>query len=134
MIYSGEIIRGFGLRLLVVDDNEEITEAITVYCGAEQTIDCEVINDGPQGLERIRNDKFDLILLDIAMPVFSGWDILQSLKKDRLVESKNIVIFTASSDQKLFNEMKNAGVKEIFKKPCSLDDLTTLMEKYRPRA
>ena len=52
------------------------------------------------GLERIRNDKFDFILLDIAMPEFSGWDILQSLKKDGLVESKNIVIFTASSDKK----------------------------------
>ena len=63
------------------------------------------------------------------MPEFSGWDILQSLKKDGLVESKNIVIFTASSNQKVFNEMKNAGVKEVFRKPCSLEDLTTLMEK-----
>jgi CheY-like chemotaxis protein len=47
------------------------------------------------------------------MPGFSGWDILQSLKQDRLIESKNIVIFTASSDQKLFKEMKNSGVKEV---------------------
>jgi CheY-like chemotaxis protein len=132
MFYPREIVRGLGLRLLVVDDNEEITEAITVYCRAEQTIECEVVNEGQQGLERIRNDKFDLILLDVAMPEFTGWDILQSLKKDGLVESQNIVIFTASSDQKLFNEMKNSGVKEIFKKPCSLDDLTELIEKHRP--
>ena len=67
------------------------------------------------------------------MPQFSGWDIIQSLKKDGLIESKNIVIFTASSDQKLFNEMKNVGVREVFKKPCSLDDLTDLIEKYRSR-
>jgi DNA-binding response OmpR family regulator len=46
-----KIARGFGLRLLVVDDNEEITEAITVYCSADQNIECEVINDGPQVLE-----------------------------------------------------------------------------------
>lgn len=62
----------------------------------DQTIECEVINDGPQGLEKIRNGKFDLVLLDIAMPKFTGWDILQSLKNDGLVESKNIVIFTTS--------------------------------------
>jgi len=133
MFYLEEIVRGFGSRLLVVDDNEEITEAITDYLSTDQTIDCEVINDGPQGLERIRNDKFDLILLDIAMPDFSGWDILESLKNYGIVESKNIVIFTASSDHKLFDEMKNAGIKEIFKKPFSIEQLTELIEKYRPR-
>jgi two-component system, OmpR family, response regulator len=121
------------LRILVVDDNTDITEVITFYCGAKKGIDCHVVNEGPQGLERIRKENFDLILLDVAMPEFSGWDILQSLKQDRLIESKNIVIFTASSDQKLFNEMKNSGVKEVFKKPCSLEDLTELIEKYRPR-
>ena len=115
-----------------MDDNEEITDAISFYFSTDQTIDCEVINNGPQGLERIRNDKFDLILLDVAMPEFSGWDVLQSLKNDGLVESKNIVIFTASSDQKLFNEINNAGIKEIFKKPFSLNELTELIEKYRP--
>ena len=119
------------MRLLIVDDNEEITEVISFYCNSNKDIDCQVINDGPQGLERIREENFDLILLDIAMPEFSGWDIIQSLKQDRLIESKNLVIFTASSNQKLLNDIKNSGLK-VFKKPCSLDDLTELIEKYRP--
>ena len=92
-----------------------------------------MVNDGQEGLERIRNNKFDLILLDVAMPEVSGENVIESLKQDELIESKNIVIFTASSDQKLFAEMKNAGVKEVFKKPFSLDDLTEMIEKYRPR-
>ena len=125
--------RGSGLRLLIVDDNEEITDGITYYLGTDQTIDCEVTNDGPQGLERIRNDKFDLILLDLAMPDFSGFDIVKSLKQDGLLESKNIVIFTASTDQRLFDEMKKAGIKDIFKKPFSINDLTALIDKYRPK-
>jgi hypothetical protein len=41
------------------------------------------------------------------------------------------VIFTASSNQRLFDEMKNSGVKEVFKKPCSIDDLAEVIEKYR---
>ena len=125
--------RGLGLRLLIVDDNEEITDGITYYLSTDQTIDCEVTNDGPQGLKRIRNDKFDLILLDLAMPDFSGFDIVKSLKQDGLLESKNIVIFTASTDQRLFDEMKKAGIKDIFKKPFSINDLTALIDKYRPR-
>lgn len=133
MFYSGEMVEGLGLRLLIVDDNEEITDGITYYLSTDQTIDCEVTNDGPQGLERIRNDKFDLILLDLAMPDFSGFDIVKSLKQDGLLESKNIVIFTASTDQRLFDEMKKAGIKDIFKKPFSINDLTALIDKYRPR-
>ena len=66
------------------------------------------------------------------MPDFSGIDVVKSLKKDGLVESRNIVIFTASSDQMILEEVRNSGVKDIFKKPCSVDDLTDLIEKYRP--
>ena len=92
------------MRILLVEDNEEISEAMAFYCGAKKDIDCEVINNGQEGLERIRNDEFDLILLDIAMPEFSGGDVIEALKQDRLIESKKIVIFTASSNRKLFDE------------------------------
>ena len=119
-------------RILIVDDNEEITEVISFYCNSKKDIGCQVINDVQQGLERIREENFDLILLDIAMPEFSGWDIIQSLKQGRLIESKNLVIFTASSDRKIMEVIQNIGVKEILKKPCSLDALTELIEKYRP--
>ena len=74
-----------------------------------------------------------LILLDLAMPDFSGFDVIKSLKQEGLLESKTIVIFTASSNQDLLKEVRNNGVKEIFKKPFSLDQLIALIEKYRPR-
>jgi two-component system, OmpR family, response regulator len=105
---------------------------MTVYCGIKKDIDCKVINNGHEGLVTIRNEKFDLILLDIAMPEFSGKDVIQSFTRDQLVQ-KNVVIFTASSDPGVLERMKNTGVKEIFKKPFSLEQLTELIEKYRPR-
>ncbi len=65
------------------------------------------------------------------MPEFSGKDVIQSFTMDQLVQ-KNIVIFTASSDSVVLEQMKNSGIKEIFKKPFSLEQLTELIEKYRP--
>jgi two-component system OmpR family response regulator len=115
-----------------VEDNLEISEVMTVYCSFKKDIDCKVVNNGQEGLERIRNENFDLILLDLAMPEFSGKDVVQSFTKDQLVQ-KNIVIFTASSDPGVLEQMKNTGIKEIFKKPFSLDDLIKLIERYRPR-
>ena len=60
-----------------------------------KNIDCHVVDNGQEGLERIRKNKFDLILLDIAMPEFTGLDIIKSIKQDGPIESKNIVVFTA---------------------------------------
>ena len=74
---------------------------------------------------------FDLECLPVAMPEFSGKDVIQSFTMDQLVQ-KNIVIFTASSDSVVLEQMKNSGIKEIFKKPFSLEQLTELIEKYRP--
>ena len=121
------------MRILVVEDNDEISEAMSFYCSAKKDIECNMINNGQEGLERIRNDKFDLVLLDLAMPDFSGWDVIKSLKQDESIKSKNIVIFTASSDQVVLNDIRDSGVKDVFKKPFSLDQLTALIEKYRPR-
>ena len=118
--------------ILVVEDNDEISEAMSFYCSAKNDIECNVVNNGQEGLERIRNDKFDLVLLDLAMPDFSGWDVIKSLKQDESIKSKNIVIFTASSDQVVLNDIRDSGVKDVFKKPFSLDQLTALIEKYRP--
>ena len=120
------------MRILVIDDNEEITEAIHFFCESMKDIECYMVNDGRQGLERIKREKFDLVMLDLAMPEFTGLDVIKSLQQDGIIESKNIVIFTASSDRTVLDEIKNSGVKEVLRKPCSLDDLVELIEKYRP--
>lgn len=65
------------------------------------------------------------------MPDFSGLDVLESLKNENLLERRNIVVFTASSNPKLLEEIGRSGVKAIFKKPCSVDDLTALIKKFR---
>jgi DNA-binding response OmpR family regulator len=120
------------LKVLVIENNVEISEAIGFFCSARKDIDFEAINTGQEGLDVIRKENFDLILLDLGMRDFSGMDVLLSLKLDGLISSRNIVILTASSNQDLLHEIREMGVKEIFKKPFSLDQLVVLIEKYRP--
>ena len=120
------------MRILVVDDNKDITEAISFYCQSEDII-YKVINQGKKALDIIQREKFDLILLDLAMPEFSGLDVIKWLNEEGILESNKVVIFTASSDRIVLDKIKNSGIKEIFKKPFSLDNLIKLIEKYRPR-
>ena len=119
------------LKVLAIDDNKEITDMLSLYFET-QGIEFAAINDGRQGLEAIRNEDSNLILLDLAMPDFSGVDVVDYLKKENLVESKNIVIFTASSvSNELFDDLKKIGVKEILKKPVDMNALEELIARFR---
>jgi two-component system, OmpR family, response regulator len=117
--------------VLVIDDSKDITEVMNTYCESVG-IDCVIANNGAEGLRTIRERKFDLILLDMAMPEFSGVDVVESLNSEDLLKTNNIVIFTASSDSTLIEHLKNSGIKETLKKPLSFDELTSFIEKYRP--
>ena len=61
----------------------------------------------------VLKEDFDLILLDLAMPDFSGTDVIKSLKQGGLIDLNNIVIFTASSDRTIMDKIKDSGIKEI---------------------
>jgi CheY-like chemotaxis protein len=118
------------MRILVIDDNEEVREVLSFYCEQED-IDCTLLDNGENALKEIRNNGFDLILLDIAMPNYTGIDVISSLKEHGLFESKNIVIMTASSDKKMLEELKRNGIKDILLKPASLEELADLINRYR---
>jgi DNA-binding response OmpR family regulator len=119
------------MKLLVVDDDKDITDMVKFYCESKG-LDCTVFNNGNDGLEVIRkNNESDLILLDLVMPEVSGLHVFESLKKENLLEARNIVIFTASTDPIVMAEIRNSGVKGILQKPCSLDELGVLIEKFR---
>jgi DNA-binding response OmpR family regulator len=120
------------MKLLVIDDNKDLTEAIYDSLDSPE-IECTMINDGKAGLDEILKErgKYNLILLDIAMPDFSGIDILRTLKKDDLLKSENVIIFTASSiTDRDIDDFVASGAKGVLKKPVSLDELTELVEKY----
>ncbi len=87
------------MKVLLIDDSVDIVDAVSFYCESNQ-IKCDTHTDGKSGLSAILNGHYDLVLLDIAMPGFSGLDVLKSLEAEGLLEKKNVVIFTASSDSK----------------------------------
>jgi CheY-like chemotaxis protein len=117
------------MKILVIDDNKEITDAVSFYLESTD-ISCTILSTGREGLEMIKSHSdFDLILLDIAIPDFSGYDVLNELKKENLIASRNIVLFTASVlDEKM---IYSYGIKGIIKKPISIDDLQTVIDRFK---
>jgi CheY-like chemotaxis protein len=69
--------------------------------------------------------------LDLAIPEFSGFDIFRALKEENLLQSNNVLIFTASSvtDQEI-KEMLSSGARGVLRKPLSIDDLIEAVERF----
>ncbi|CAN5622245.1 hypothetical protein BH23THE1_BH23THE1_25830 [soil metagenome] len=117
------------MKLLTIDDNIDSTQAVTDYC-TMQGIVCKIVNEGQKGLFEIQKGDYDIILLDIAIPEYSGFDILNQLKKQD-VKQKWIVILTALNlKMEDFIEYVDVGVIEILKKPIGLDDLDNVVKRH----
>jgi two-component system, OmpR family, response regulator len=119
------------MKVLLIDDNKDIADMVRL-CLESQDIECKLIDDGKAGLQAIKENNFDVILLDLAIPEFSGFDIFKVLKDEGLLNSKNVLIFTASSvtDQEV-QDMLSSGAKGVLRKPLSIDDLTDAVEGFR---
>ena len=117
------------MKVLGIDDNEDINKYLKSVAQSEGHTFVQV-NNGVDGLTKIRNEDFDLVLLDIAMPDFSGKDVLDALAKDGLIKKQPIVLFTASSiSDNEINEMISMGVHSCIRKPAPVDTILDTLEK-----
>lgn len=121
------------MKILLIDDNKDITDMFAKFftLKGHHTV---VSNSGQNGLQMIENEAYDVILLDLAMPEFSGRDIVDHLNKNGKIHDYLIVSLTASSisdDDKTY--LVDKGIHSVLKKPIDpdvlLDYLITLTIK-----
>lgn len=111
------------MKILIVDDNESLATMFSkmLKLGGHNAI---ATNHGRNGLALIEKEKFDVIILDLAMPDFTGYDIVDSLEKDGLMKDKKIIVLTATPiTQEQIDHLKKQGVESVLKKPIQLDVL-----------
>ena len=111
------------LNVLIIDDNEQITKMISSFLDMSNH-DCTVVNEGKEGLELIKTKQYDSIVLDLAMPEFDGYEILDTLQKEDPSQISKIIILTASSVPiETVRRFKELGVSSCLQKPVDIDQL-----------
>ena len=109
---------------MLIDDNKSITGAFSKYLQIEGN-ECKVANNGKKGLALIQKEKFDAVLLDLAMPEFTGYDVIDSLvENDKLKNQKIIVLTAAEISEEEEQSLISKGVHKVLKKPLPLDVLS----------
>jgi len=115
------------MKILMVDDNNEIASLFKEYFVLNNH-ECVSVNDGIKAVEYMMQERFDRIILDLAMPGFSGYDVLKEIEKKKNIEFLDIIVLTATDISKeKQQELIQMGVKRILKKPISLSKINEII-------
>ena len=116
------------MKILMIDDNQSITNMMSKFLGMKGH-DVTVSNNSRNGLNLIIQQKFDVVLLDLSMPEFSGADVIDALVQNGKIKDQKVMLFTASSvtDGDIENLLKK-GAHSIIKKPIGLNELLKTLE------
>ncbi|MEK0323947.1 MAG: response regulator [Nitrosopumilus sp.] len=118
------------MNILGIDDNEDILKLLKTVLTSKGHDFTPALN-GKDGIKLIEEQNFDAILLDLAMPEFSGLDVIESLKKNNKLKEQKIIIFTASSatDKEIEVLLQYDGIKICIRKPADINDLINKVEE-----
>lgn len=111
------------LEILIIDDNEQITKMLTTFLELKEH-KCTVANDGKEGLAIVKENRHDVVLLDLAMPEFDGYSVIKDLEENDLLKNHKIIVFTASTiTQEELDDLVKRGVTSYILKPIDIDVL-----------
>ncbi|MBI5555343.1 MAG: response regulator [Elusimicrobia bacterium] len=108
----------FNKKILVVDDEPHVRILLKSRLEANGYAVVTAYG-GTQALEKVKEEKPDLILLDIVMPDLNGYEVAQRLKSDPETAALPIIIFTASNIRELEDKCRDLGVDYVIMKPFS---------------
>ena len=109
---------------LVIDNDEAILDMFTDVLGTGGW-KCVTADSGPAALKHLQQSQFDLVFLDLMMPVMNGAVTLREIRK--LDQEVPVVIITGYPDSDLMSEALQTGPFAVMKKPFPLKDLRLML-------
>lgn len=120
-------------KVVCVEDEQEMIDLIRLIL-SRRGFEVLGANGGVRGLELIRAEKPDIVLLDLMMPEMDGWQVYQQLKADPSTEHIPVVVVTAKAQNidKVLG-LHIAKVDDYISKPFSLQELVDRVEAVLAR-
>jgi CheY-like chemotaxis protein len=116
------------LRVLVVDDDPSVRDLVARHLGRDG-YRVETAADGQLALAKAKNFVPDVITLDVLMPHFDGWAVLNKLKHDPELKNIPVIILSITEDRKLGFSL---GASEFLTKPVDHEELRQVVAKHLP--
>ena len=111
-------------KILIVDDDDGIRSLLSAVC-KRVGYECDNAEDGTVALEKIRTEKFDVVLLDLMMPKLNGYQVIDALRE--MEERPQVIVVTAQGAKTTTGIEDGEVVRAVIHKPFDLDDVTSLL-------
>jgi len=98
-------------KILIIED-EEIMFSLLEKRLKGEGYDIQIARDGQAGLAMMRQEKPDLVLLDIIMPKMNGFDVLEAMRADSSLKDVSAIIISNSGQSVELDRAKELGVKD----------------------
>jgi signal transduction histidine kinase len=115
------------LKILIVEDNK-INQMVTKKLLDKSEHTCKIAENGIEAIKLVEKYKFDLILMDIHMPVLNGFEASKKIREIGVLTP--IIALTASDKNEIINEMAINGINDVLVKPFEIKDLQLIIEKH----
>ncbi|UCC44485.1 MAG: sigma-54-dependent Fis family transcriptional regulator [Candidatus Zixiibacteriota bacterium] len=113
-------------RILVIDDEDSMCNFMEIMLGKEG-YNVVTVTSGKDGVARLREDNFDLAIVDLNMPQLSGLDVLQEIKSFK--NEQEIIVITAFASVDTAIEAMKLGAADYITKPFKVDEIKLAIEK-----
>ena len=114
------------MKILVVDDST-INNILLQNLLEEKKFEVVTTLNGPDAIDILSKEQIELILLDVMMPEFSGFDFLNHLNKHKI--EIPVIVITASADTDYKVRSLELGAKDFINKPIQFDELLEKIKK-----
>ncbi len=120
-----------GLNILLVEDNK-VNQLLAKTRLERWECKVDVANNGIEGVKKIQEKLYDLVLMDIQMPIMDGYEATKIIKNDisEQVSKIPIIAMTAYTSKDDIRRALNAGMNDYILKPFSPDNFYKILKKY----
>jgi len=120
--------------ILVVDDDPDLVEAVSMKLEAKNYRVAKAY-DGVEAMDRIKEEKPDLVILDVMMPRKNGWDVCDEIKNNAGLKEIPVVLLTAVADSVkttsyTHHNGKTTLADDYIPKPIDLDELMEIVTDH----
>ena len=112
------------LKILIVEDEDAIRRVlIKIIKNENSTYEVDEAADGLEGLEKIKNADFDLVLCDIKMPKKNGYQVLEELSQIKGKENTPFIFLSSNIEREQIRKGMNLGADDYITKPFNTEEL-----------
>ena len=122
-----------GLRVLLAEDDELNQEVARGLLGEVAGIDLVVVGNGREALEKLAERDFDLVLMDIQMPVMDGYAATAAIRQNPRWQDLPIIAMTAHAIASVEDECRQVGMNDFLTKPFRIEALFALLQLWGSR-